>query len=100
MIDLGAELRTAGLSPEAIEALVDRAAERAVRRVLDERERDTLLDGNKAADYLGVSPAAFKMRRRRDASLDALAVGAGRFRRWRRIDLDAWMRDKRIGARS
>lgn len=95
MIDLGAELRTAGLSPEAIAALVETAVERGVRKVLDERERDTLLDGNHAADYLGLSPAAFKMRRRRDASLEALAVGAGRFRRWRRVDLDAWMRDKR-----
>lgn len=94
MIDLAAELRAAGLSPEAIEVLAERAAERAVRRVLDERERDALLDAKHAAAFLGLSPAAFKMRRRRDASLDALGAGAGRFRRWRRVDLETWVRDK------
>jgi hypothetical protein len=99
VIELGAELRGAGLSPDAIAALVETAVERGVRKILDERERDTLLDSNKAADHLGLSLAAFKMRRRRDAGLDGLSVGAGRFRRWRRVDLDGWMRDKRGGRR-
>lgn len=94
--DLTAELRAALGDPGVRAALATAlrpALEEAVRSELARREHDALLSAVEAARFLGLSPAAFKMRRRRSPALDALSVGAGRFRRWRRADLVELVRE-------
>ena len=97
MIDVGPEVVAALRSPGGQAAIAEAVAPvvaAEVRRAFDEAAHDALLDSRRAAEYLGLSRAAFKQRRRRDPSLEALALGGGRSRRWRRTDLDGWLRDR------
>lgn len=101
LIDFGAELLAVLRSPDGRAAIAEAvrpvvAAE--VRSALDTAAHDVLLDARRAAEHLRLTAAAFKQRRRRNRSLDALAIGAGRSRRWRKADLEAWWRDRERAA--
>jgi hypothetical protein len=98
-IDLAEELRLAGLSPDAIEQLVERVTERVVRRCLAEREQDVWLDSAKTAELIGIEPAALKMRVHRGGELAEMAVMVNGRRRWRRSDVMAWVAQQKGGRR-
>jgi len=94
--DLSAELVAALRSPAgraALAEVVGDATGAAVRAALAEREADRLLDGPALARYLGLTPAALRMRLRRGSSLGRLALDLDGRKVWRRADVDAAIRD-------
>lgn len=100
-VDLKDEVRAALTSDEVLRALGQALRPLVAEALADElrrREEDAYLDSAGAARLLSISPAAFKMRRRRDPVLDELSVGSGHFRRWRRSDLERYLRELHDGA--
>jgi putative intracellular protease/amidase len=84
VIDLRPEVMAAlrELLPE-IEAAQERAAERAVRRVLEEASADQVIDTDGLRELLGCpTRTAAKRRVDRDPELRALALTGGRGERW------------------
>jgi len=90
-IDLVAELQTALTDPD-VRAVLASYIKQAVKEALAERETDTWLDHKAAAQLLGLSVPSFIAKRRRYPELDQMSAGSGRMRRWRRADLDHWLR--------
>jgi hypothetical protein len=99
-IDLVAELRAALTDPD-VAAMLSGYIKEAVKQALSERDTDAWLDHRGAAQLLGLSVPAFVAKRRRYAELDEMSAGSGRMRRWRRADLEHWLREQgRIRRRS
>ena len=92
-IDLVAELQAALTDPD-VRAVLSAYIKQAVKDALSERDTDTWLDHRAAAQLLGLSVPAFIAKRRRYAELDQLSAGNGRMRRWRRADLEHWLREQ------
>ncbi len=92
-LDLTAELVAALRSDAGRLALAEAIKPALVTVVREELERasDALLTDRDAATYLGLSPAAFWARIRREPELAKLAQGGNRWRRWRRTDLSGYM---------
>jgi hypothetical protein len=100
VVDLDEFLRGAAARGEltAVEELVERATERAVRRVLGEVQADGTIDCAGLAKLLGCpTPTAAKRRVDRDEELRALALTGGGGRRWtsRRSDVTALLERRR-----
>ncbi len=91
-IDLVAELQTALTDPD-VRAVLTAYIKQAVKDALAERDTDTWLDHRGAAQLLGLTVPAFIAKRRRYPELDQMSAGGGRMRRWRRADLEHWLRD-------
>jgi hypothetical protein len=92
-IDLVAELQTALTDPD-VRAVFTAYIKQAVKEALAERDTDTWLDHRGAAQLLGLTVPAFIAKRRRYPELDQMSAGNGRMRRWRRADLEHWLRDQ------
>lgn len=92
-IDLVAELQTALTDPE-VRTVLTTYIKQAVREALSERDTDTWLDHRAAAQLLGLSIPSFIAKRRRYPDLDQMSAGSGRMRRWRRADLEHWLREQ------
>lgn len=92
-IDLVAELQTALTDPD-VRAVLTSYIKQAVKDALAERDTDTWLDHRAAAQLLGLTVPAFVAKRRRYAELDQMSAGNGRMRRWRRADLEHWLREQ------
>ena len=92
-IDLVAELQTA-LTDPAVRAVLTAYIKEAVKDALAERDTDTWLDHRGAAQLLGLTVPAFTAKRRRYPELDQMSAGNGRMRRWRRADLEHWLRNQ------
>jgi hypothetical protein len=92
-IDLVAELQTALTDPD-VRAVLTGYIKQAVKDALSERDTDTWLDHRAAAQLLGLTVPAFIAKRRRYAELDQMSAGNGRMRRWRRADLEHWLREQ------
>lgn len=98
-IDLVAELQTALTDPN-VRAILSAYIKEAVKDALSERDTDTWLDHRASAELLGLTVPAFVAKRRRYAELDQMSAGNGRMRRWRRADLEHWLREQgRVGRR-
>lgn len=98
-IDLVAELQTALIDPD-VRAVLTAYIKQAVKDALSERDTDTWLDHKSAAQLLGLTVPSFIARRRRYPELDQMSAGNGRMRRWRRADLEHWLREQgRTGRR-
>lgn len=98
-IDLVAELQTALTDPD-VRAVLSAYIKQAVKDALSERDTDTWLDHKSAAQLLGLTVPSFIARRRRYPELDQMSAGNGRMRRWRRADLEHWLREQgRAGRR-
>ena len=91
-IDLVSELQTA-LTDPAVRAVLSTYIKQAVKEALAERETDTWLDHKASAQLLGLSVPSFIAKHRRHPELDQMSAGNGRMRRWRRADLDHWLRE-------
>jgi hypothetical protein len=92
-IDLVAELQTALTDPD-VRAVLTGYIKQAVKDALAERDSDTWLDHRGAAQLLGLTVPAFIAKRRRYPELDQMSAGNGRMRRWRRADLEHWLREQ------
>ncbi len=92
-IDLIQELQVALTAPAVAQVLRDHIKQ-ALLEVLTERDTDTWLDHHGAARVLGLRVPAFVAKCRRYADLDQMSAGSGRMRRWRRADLEAWLREQ------
>lgn len=92
-IDLVAELQAA-LTDPGVRAVFTAYIKQAVKEALAERDTDTWLDHRAAAQFLGLTIPAFTAKRRRYAELDQMSAGDGRMRRWRRADLEHWLREQ------
>jgi hypothetical protein len=91
-IDLVAELQAALTDPD-VRAVLTTYIKQAVKDALAERDTDTWLDHRAAAELLGLTVPAFVAKRRRYTELDQMSAGNGRMRRWRRADLEHWLRE-------
>ncbi len=99
-IDLVAELQAALTDPD-VRTVLSGYIKQAVKDALAERDTDSWLDHAAAAQLLGLTVPAFIGKRRRYAELDQMSAGSGRMRRWRRADLEHWLREQgRIRRRS
>lgn len=99
-IDLFAELQAA-LTDPGVRTVLSEYIKQAVKDALAERDTDAWLDHAAAAQLLGLTVPAFIGKRRRYAELDQMSAGSGRMRRWRRADLEHWLREQgRIRRRS
>lgn len=92
-IDLVAELQAALTDPDVRQVLTS-YIKQAVKDALAERDTDTWLDHRGAAKLLGLTVPAFVAKRRRYPELDQMSAGNGRMRRWRRADLEHWLREQ------
>lgn len=92
-IDLVAELQTALTDPD-VRAVLTAYIKQAVKEALAERDTDAWLDHKGAAQLLGLTVPSFTAKRRRYPELDQMSAGTGRMRRWRRADLEQWLRDQ------
>lgn len=86
------------LKQEELEQLLERAAATGARIALDQakpQDPDEWVGAAEASRtlYGEERPGAFRTLRGRHPGLDELSTGAGRARRWRRRDLQAWLRD-------
>jgi hypothetical protein len=95
MIDLAQELKHALKDPDVGAALAQHLKP-IVLQALAEREHDGYLSPRQAARFIygtdGKDQAFAKMRRRHP-EIDALSMGSGKNRRWRRSDLaEVWSR--------
>lgn len=91
-IDLVEELQTA-LTDPGVRAILSTYIKQAVKDALSERDTDTWLDHKASAQLLGLTVPSFIARRRRYPELDQMSAGNGRMRRWRRADLEHWLRE-------
>ncbi|HRI48800.1 MAG TPA: helix-turn-helix domain-containing protein [Pseudomonadota bacterium] len=91
MIDLTAELRAALTDPQ-VAVILTAYLKEALRQALAEHAHDSWLTHRQAAQVLGLSVTAFVAQRRRHPELDRISAGEGRLRRWRRADLESWLR--------
>jgi len=92
-IDLVTELQTALTDPD-VRAVLSAYIKQAVKDALSERETDAWLDQKGAAALLGLTVPGFTGKRRRYPELDQMSAGTGRMRRWRRADLEHWLREQ------
>ena len=92
-IDLVAELQTALTDPD-VRAVLTSYIKQAVKDALSERDTDAWLDHKAAAQLLGLTVPSFIAKRRRYPELDQMSAGNGRMRRWRRADLEHWLREQ------
>jgi hypothetical protein len=92
-IDLVAELQTALTDPD-VRTILSGYIKQAVKDALAERDTDTWLDHKAAAQLLGLTVPSFTAKRRRYPELDQMSAGSGRMRRWRRADLEHWLRQQ------
>ena len=92
-IDLVAELQTALTDPD-VRAVLSAYIKQAVKEALAERDTDSWLDQKGAAALLGLTIPSFTGKRRRYPELDQMSAGNGRMRRWRRADLEHWLREQ------
>ena len=92
-IDLTAELQVA-LTDPSVRAILSEYIKQAVKDAITERDTDTWLDHKGAAQLLGLSVPSFIGKRRRYPELDQMSAGTGRMRRWRRADLERWLREQ------
>ena len=97
-IDLTAELQVA-LTDPSVRAILSEYIKQAVKEAIAERDTDTWLDHKGAAQLLGLSVPSFVGKRRRYPELDQMSAGNGRMRRWRRADLEHWLRGQGRGGR-
>ena len=91
-IDLVAELQTALTDPD-VRAILSAYIKQAVKDALAERETDAGWTKG-AATLLGLTVPGFTGKRRRYPELDQMSAGSGRMRRWRRADLERWLREQ------
>lgn len=92
-IDLTAELQAA-LTDPGVRVVLTTYIKQAISEALSERETDAWLDHRAAAQLLGLTVPAFIAKRRRHSELDQMSAGCGRMRRWRRVDLEQWLREQ------
>lgn len=92
-IDLVTELQTALTDPD-VRTILSAYIKQAVKDALAERETDAWLDQKGAAALLGLTVPGFTGKRRRYPELDQMSAGTGRMRRWRRADLERWLREQ------
>ncbi len=92
-IDLVTELQTALTDPD-VRAVLSAYIKQAVKEALAERDTDSWLDQKGAAALLGLTIPSFTGKRRRYPELDQMSAGTGRMRRWRRADLEHWLREQ------
>ena len=94
-LDLTDDLCRALQSP-AVAAVLAQHLKPIVLQALAEREADGFMSPKQAARFVygcDGKDAAFAKMRRRHPELDALSIGTGKTRRWRRSDLaEAWGR--------
>ena len=94
-LDLTEDLCRALQNP-AVAAVLANYLKPVMLQALAEREADGFMSPKQAALYVygcDGKDAAFAKMRRRHPELDALSIGAGKNRRWRRSDLaEAWGR--------
>jgi len=94
-IDLTDDLCRALQSP-AVAAVLAQHLKPALLQTLAEREADGFLSAKQAARFVygcDSKDAAFAKMRRRHPELDAVSIGTGKLRRWRRSDLaEVWGR--------
>ena len=92
-IDLVTELQTALTDPD-VRTILSAYIKQAVKDALAERDTDSWLDQKGAAALLGLTIPSFTGKRRRYPELDQISAGNGRMRRWRRADLEHWLREQ------
>ena len=92
-IDLVTELQTALTDPD-VRTILSAYIKQAVKEALAERETDAWLDQKGASALLGLTVPGFTGKRRRYPELDQMSAGTGRMRRWRRADLEHWLREQ------
>jgi len=103
MIDLRDDLIAALRSPEVAAALKDvvlPALGLEVRAALAEQVTDAFLTFRQAAEFCGLSYAAFRQRTSTDPELAALVVGTGKTKRVRKGDLADWLKNRTPGRRT
>lgn len=84
------------LSRADLDLLLEQAAARGAAQVLTLQQTE-YLDMAQAAAHLYGRPDrvyAFRTLRLRYPQLDEVSIGSGRFRRWKRVDLDAFLAQK------
>lgn len=84
------------LSRDELNLLLEQAATRGAMQLLS-RQQAEYLGMAQAAGYIYGRPdrvAAFRALRLRYPEIDALSIGEGRFRRWKRVDLDIFLANK------
>lgn len=86
------------LSREDLNLLLKQAAAHGAAQVLALQQSEYLGMAQAAAYVYGRSDRvpAFRALRRRYPEIDTLSVGAGRFRKWRKSDLDSFLSSKQI----
>lgn len=99
MLDLTAEVTRALeiAAPQFVELLRPVIREEVIAAL--DRHSDPLLPIPQAAEYCGLSAAAFRQRLQTDTHLQGLRQGTGRMSRFRRSDLNAWVQKVKPGRR-
>jgi excisionase family DNA binding protein len=86
------------LSEEALQSLLERAAEEGARRAIEQLEKRTLgwLDTEGAAEYLGLTPEALNSLVKRGEIRPSQPSGVGCRRYFSREQLDAYVRGENV----
>lgn len=84
------------LSSDELALLLEQAAARGAEQALLRQHGDHLDMAQAAAHFYGRPDRvyAFRKLRQRYPQLDEASIGSGRFRRWKRADLDAFLAQK------
>lgn len=84
------------LSRADLELLLEQAAARGAAQVLSLQQAEYMGMAQASAYVYGRSDRveAFRAMRLRYPEIDASSIGSGRFRRWKRSDLDAFLANK------
>ncbi len=92
-LDLAGGLAEA-LTDSRVSSAMSKLVESAVSAALSKSAADSWLSAAEAARYVygcDGKTEAFRKLRNANPELDAMGVGTGRLRRWKRTDLDAWI---------
>ena len=73
---------------------IDRIAERVVRKLKQDSNKNKLLNITEAAKHCGVSPTTFYRWRKRNKNLQAIELIAGGVVQFRVEDLDKFLKNK------
>lgn len=94
-LDIASEVKLALQAPDVAEWLRQHVVKPAVLDAMAVQAADTWLTAAQASQHLYGAEGrveAFRKLRARHAELDRLSHGSGKLRRWRRSDLDTFMR--------